>query len=222
MGWALPDRQYTASIPLEAKTIPRDLSALPVLRFNNLEIHGERELRWRKHGEYDQWFLRDVTRKLNALMAIHRSTKRIYFFEYRWKEGHVVYDQSTESCYSCHASGPRLVRTYDLPKVDRTVLAEFNRKLLAYGTAQFGDSVEPARLGPSLADARCVNCHDGATRGRLYAMHLPTLGYYLHTLHAMPPEAPLSSDAARALISGQYQRYLAAKEPRSPDTPPER
>lgn len=212
MGWTLPDREYTAAIPLEAKVVPRDLSALPVLRFNNLEIHGERELRWRSHGEYDQWFLHDVTRKLHALMTIHRQTKRVYFFEYRWKEGRVVYDQSTESCYSCHASGPRLVRTYDLPKVDPTVLGEFNRKLLSYGAAQFGDSVDPVRLGPPLDDARCTGCHDGATRGRLYAMHLPTLGYYLQTLRSMPPGAPLDPDAARALIIRQYHRFVAAPE----------
>lgn len=213
MGWSLPDREYTAAIPLEAKVIPRDLSALPVLRFNNLEIRGERELRWRSHGEYDQWFLHDVTRKLHALMSIHRQTKRVYFFEYRWKAGRVVYDQSTESCYSCHASGPRLVRTYDLPKVDRARLGEFNRKLLSYGAAQFGDSVDPSRLGPPLDDFRCTGCHDGATRGRLYAMHLPTLGYYLQTLRSMPPGAPLDPDAARGLITRQYQRFVAAPNP---------
>lgn len=161
MGWRLPDREYTESIPLEAKMIPRNLSALPGLRFNNLEIRGERELRWRSHGEYDQWFLHDSTRKLNALMAIHRQSKRAYFFEYRWKSGHVVYDQSTESCYSCHVSGPRLIRTYDLGKVDTTRLGEFNRRLLSYGVVDFGDSVDRERLGPPLADERCITCHNG-------------------------------------------------------------
>lgn len=219
MGWALTDREYTEAIPLEAKVIPRDLSELPVLRFNNAEIQGERELRWRSHGEYDQWFLHDVTRKLHALMAIHRRTRRVYFFEYRWKAGRVVYDQSTESCYSCHASGPRVIRTYELAKVDRARQAEFNRKLLAYGAAQFGDSLEPERLGPALADARCVGCHDGATRGRLYAMHLPTIAYYLQTLRAMPPRAPVAPEAARALILDQYQRFLAASRPNSQENP---
>jgi hypothetical protein len=219
MGWVLPDREYTASIPLEAKVIPRDLSELPVLRFNNLEIQGERELRWRSHGEYDQWFLHDVTRKLHALMAIHRQTRRVYFFEYRWKAGRVVYDQSTESCYSCHASGPRVIRTYELAKVDRARQAEFNRKLLAYGAAQFGDSLDPDRLGPALADPRCTGCHDGTTRGRLYAMHLPTIAYYLQSLHAMPPRAPLAGADARELIEGQYQRFLAATRSSSQESP---
>lgn len=210
MGWARPDREYTEAIPLEAKVIPRDLSGLPVLRFNNLEIQGERELRWRSHGEYDQWFLHDVTRKLHALMSIQRQTRQVYFFEYRWKDGRIVYDQSTESCYSCHASGPRLIRTYDLPKLDRVRQAEFNRKLLSYGAARFGDSLLPERLGPPLDDPRCAGCHDGTTRGRLYAMHLPTIAYYLQTLQAMPPGAPINRGEARMLIDSQYQRFLAS------------
>ena len=215
MGWTLPDREYTAAIPLEAKVIPRDLSALPALKFNNLEIRGERELRWRSHGEYDQWFLRDNTRKLNALMAIHRETRRVYFFEYRWRGGHLVFDQSKESCYSCHASGPRLIRTYRLDKVDPVRLAEFNRKLLSYGAGQFGETVDPQRLGPALADDRCAGCHDGLTRGRLYSIHLPTVSYYLRTLHAMPPEAPLERSASDQLILGQLQRYRTALQPKS-------
>lgn len=210
MGWALPDADYTASIPIEAKRIPRDLSSLPVLRFNNLEIHGERELRWRRYGDYDQWFLHDITRKLDALMTIHRETRRAYFFEYRWRGDRPVIDRSTESCYSCHASGPRLVRTYDLEKVDRLTLAEFNRKLLSYGAADFGESVDPERLGPALDDARCVGCHDGRTRGRLYAMHLPTMAYYLKTIRAMPPGDPMSEDEATSLIARHYQRHLTA------------
>lgn len=222
MGWTLPDREYTESIPIEAKVVPRDLSALPVLRFNNLEIQGERELRWRSHGEYDQWFLHDITRKLSALMAIHRQSKRAYFFEYRWKSGRVVYDQSTESCYSCHASGPRLIRTYDLEKVDATRLGEFNRRLLSYGAADFGESVDQDRLGPPLTDERCSACHNGTTRGRLYAMHLPTMAYYLQSLRVMPPAAPLLPEAARTLISSQYQRFMIEKGParwRTPHAP---
>lgn len=205
MGWTRSDREYTAAIPLEAREIPRDLSALPVLRFNNLEIHGERDLRWRAHGEYDQWFLHDVTRKLDALMTIHRETRRVYFFEYHWQGPRPRYDQSTESCYSCHVSGPRLVRTYDLPKVDLARLAEFNRKLLSYGAADFGDSLDPARLGPPLSDARCTPCHDGRTRGKLYAQHSATIAYYLDTLRLMPPAAPLSAPEARRLLGALQQ-----------------
>lgn len=210
MGWAIPDREYAASIPWEAKVIPNDLSSLPVLRFNNLEIHGERELRWRSRGDYDQWFLHDLTRKLEAVMTIHRETRRVYFFEYRRQGDRKVFGQSKESCYSCHASGPRLVRTYDLEKVDRSLLADFNRKLLSYGAADFGDSVDPKRLGPAVEDERCAACHDGRTRGRLYATHLPTMGYYLQTIRAMPPGAPLSLEASGDLLAGQFRRYQAA------------
>lgn len=210
MGWTVSDREYTASIPAEAKVVPRDLSSLPALRFNNLEIHGERELRFRSHGEYDQWFLRDETRKLNALLAIHRETRRVYFFEYRWRGDRLVFDQSTETCYSCHVSGPRVVRTYNLEKVDPVRLAEFNRKLLSYGAADFGDSIDPVRLGPALEDERCTGCHEDRTRGRLYAMHLPTVAYYLQTLRAMPPGAPLASEESGKLITGQFQRYQGA------------
>jgi hypothetical protein len=211
MGWVVPDREYVAGIPWEAKVLPADLSALPVLRFNNLEIHGEREVRWRSTGEYDQWFLHDATRRFDAVMAIHRETRRVYFFEYGSQGGRRVYRQSKESCYSCHASGPRLVRTYTLEKVDAARLAEFNRKLLSYGAADFGDSIDPARLGPALDDARCAGCHDGRTRGHLYAMNLPTVGYYLQTLRAMPPGAPLSPTEAENLIATQFRRYEASQ-----------
>jgi hypothetical protein len=212
MGWKLPDRQYTEAIPLDAKTIPSELTGMPVLRFNNIEIQGERELRWRNHKAYDQWFLRDVTRKLDAVMSIHRETRKAYFFEYQRVGGKTTYMRSTESCYSCHASGPRLVRTYALPKVDSATLAEFNRKLLSYGAADFSDSVDPHRLGPALADERCSGCHNGQRRGRLYPIHLPTVAYYTHRLRAMPPGDPLDATAAGQLITAHYERHKAARQ----------
>ena len=213
MGWAMPDPAYLASIPEEARALPRSFATLPVLRFNNIEIHGERELRWRRFGAYDQWFLRDITRNLNAVMAIHRKTRRVYFFEYERQEGRTIFMPGKESCYACHISGPRLVRTYDLEKVDTALLEEFNRRLLSYGAANFGKSVDPERLGPALEDSRCTGCHDGKTRGRLYTMHLLSMAHYVQTLRTMPPGAPLTAEESQALLAGQYQRYRAASAP---------
>lgn len=211
MGWAVPDPVYLAAIPTEARALPTDFSTLPVLRFNNVEIHGERELCWRRWGAYDQWFLHDLTRELDAVMAIHRKTRRVYFFEYRRQETQTLFVPGKESCYACHSSGPRLVRTYDLAKVDMNRLREFNTRLLSYGVANFQGSVNPERLGPSVEDARCTGCHNGQVRGRLYSTHLLSMAYYLQTLRAMPPGAPLTSGEAEALLIGQYQRYLAAE-----------
>src|SRR5439155_18932494 len=95
-------------------------------------------------------------------------------------------------------------------KTDAAQLKEFDRRLLSYGAANFGNSIDPSRLGPALDNARCVGCHDGHTRGRLYAIHLATVAYYTPTLRAMPPGAPLSPEAAKRLIDGQFQRYQQA------------
>jgi hypothetical protein len=207
MGWTARNRAYFAAVPLEAREVPADLSALPVVRFNNLEINGERELRWRAHGEWDQWFLHDVTRKIHAVMAIHRQTRRVYFFEYAWRGSILHLKGSRENCYSCHASGPRLVRTYRISKVDAPRLASFNRKLLSYGAADFGTSLDPARLGPALDDGRCMGCHNGRVRGRLYEVHARTLAYYLKEVRNMPPGRPLEEQDADALIRRQHDRW---------------
>jgi len=207
MGWTRRNRSYWATIPPEARDVPPDLSSLPALRFDNLEVHGVRELRWRSHGPYDQWFLHDRSRKLHAVLAIHRQTRRTYMFEYR-REGSAIHPGAgKDSCYSCHPSGPRLIRTYALPQVDPRLLAAFNARLLSYGAADFGDDLDPARLGPALDDARCTGCHDGRSRGRLYQIHTRTMAYYLKELAAMPLGDPLPPAECDRLLYRQYSRW---------------
>lgn len=216
MGWAMRDSEYWRAIPAECRELPHNFDALPVLRFNNIEIRGERELRFRSHGKYDQWFLRDHTRGLEAVMAIQRETKRVYFFEYRQQDGKTIFVPGKESCYACHVSGPRLIRTYELAKVDRKRLEEFNQRLLSYGAADFGDAVDPKRLGTPLTDPRCVGCHDGKTRGRLYPIHMLTMAHYVETLKVMPPASPLPEDETRRLLAQVYGQRPNAKVARGP------
>jgi hypothetical protein len=206
MGWAIPDPEYWSTIPSDCRALPEEMESLPVLRFNNIEIRGEREIRFRAYWDYDQWFLRDQTRDLNAVMAIQRETKRVYFFEYRLQAGKTVFVPGKESCYACHVSGPRLIRTYDLPKVDRSRLDEFNRRLLSYGACDFGGTVDPDRLGKTVSDARCAGCHDGKTRGKLYPLHLLTMANYVETLKAMPPASPLAEDEAQMLLARVFEQ----------------
>jgi hypothetical protein len=211
MGWALSDSEYWATIPADSRALPEDWDALPVLRFNNIEIRGERELRFRSYWDYDQWFLRDRTRDLNAVMAIHRQTRRVYFFEYRQQAGKAVFVPGKESCYSCHVSGPRLIRTYNLPKVDTSRLGEFNRRLLGYGACDFVGAVDPDRLGKAVSDTRCAGCHDGKTRGKLYPIHLLTMANYIETLKAMPPAAPLEEEEAHSLLAEIFEQRPVSK-----------
>jgi hypothetical protein len=147
-------------------------------------------------------------------MTIRRETKQVYFLEYRQEGTKLVVRTSQESCHACHASGARAIRTYALPKVDPELLASVNTRLLSYGAADFGPSIDSGRLGPALDDSRCTGCHDGRTRGRLFAIHLAEMRYYLKTLHAMPPGHPLSDGEADALLERVYARWREASEKR--------
>lgn len=204
MGWTRPDADYFARIPKEAREIPESLAGLPVVKFNNAQIEGLREIYFREHGAYDQWFLWDRTRKVRACIAIQRETKRIHFFEYGFDRHRLVRDPSMTNCFQCHASGPRLIRTYMIAKVHQPTLDAFNKRLLGYGAVDFGDSIDAKRLGPAVADPRCVACHNDVLRGRLYLPHADMMRYYLNDLHAMPPGAsldkPASDKALRALL----------------------
>ncbi len=200
MGWTRLDADYYARIPKAAREIPESLAALPVVKFNNAQIEGMREIRFREHGEYDQWFLWDRTREVRACIAVHRETKRIYFFEYLFNKHKLVRDPSMTNCFQCHASGPRLIRSYMVTKVDRAAMDRFNQRILSYGAIDFGDSIDPKRLGPALSDGRCAGCHNNVHRGRLYVVHADMIRYYLKDLRAMPPSAGVEKAAADTLL----------------------
>jgi hypothetical protein len=209
MGWVQTDRRYFKTVPPEAREIPRSLAGLPVVRFDNIEIGADREIRWRAHGRYDQWFLRDKTREINAVIAIERETRKTYFFEYKWGRRGMRLDHSLDNCFSCHPNGLRTIRTYRLAKVDVKRLAEFNKKILAYGPADYGNAVDPKRLGPPIRDTRCAPCHDGKVRNPIYEIHASLAGYYLDTLHLMPPQEPLPLAARHKLLYRLYYGWKA-------------
>jgi hypothetical protein len=187
MGWAQPDPVYWQRIPPAARAIPRDWSPLPVVYFTNTEVGGRREVRLREGPEYDQWLLRDPLHHLTACISVHRATRRVYFMEVaRQPDGDWDLRVSADKCYSCHASGPRVIRPLDEPQVDRQTLAAFNRRILSYGACDFGDSVPEEQQFRSMDDAGCAGCHDGTRRGRLYSVHRPMILFKLDREETMP------------------------------------
>lgn len=211
MGWVRPDHQYFNLINKKARQIPRSLEHLPVVRFNNLDESREREIRFRQHGEYDQWFLHDFTKDFTSLLVIHRKTRHAYFFDYDWEDDDIYLITTISNCFSCHPSGPRAIRTYATRKTDAAVLRAFNRRILSYGAIRYGDNIDPKRLGPALDDARCTPCHDGNNRGRIYRVHGVPLAYYLKKVRNMPPGAPLSQAEATALFEEFHRKWKAAQ-----------
>jgi hypothetical protein len=213
MGWTRPDSVYFSQIPAQAREFPSNFKSLPVLRFNNIDVNREREIRFREHGDYDQWFLQDFTAPFTAMIVFHRPTRHIYFFDYKMKRGQMVQAHSVNNCYNCHPSGLRTIRTYAIKKTDKTLLDAFNRRILSYGAADFGDNIDPKRLGPALDDDRCTGCHEGRTRGKLYRIHMRPLIYYFYKLHNMPPGAPLVAAESKTLLKRLHDGWKAAIMP---------
>jgi hypothetical protein len=188
MGWAVSDEVYRSRIPPAARTLPADMAQLPALRFTNIDIGGERELRYWRGPDYDQWLLNDVRRNIASCISIDRSTRRVYFMEFvRRSAGKWEFATSFDKCYSCHASGPRVIRPFDEPRVDIKLLARFNAIILSYGACDFGDTVDTEVRGAPLPDPRCAGCHDGKRRGRLYAIHDGTIEFKTKKDLTMPP-----------------------------------
>jgi hypothetical protein len=188
MGWAQPDREYWQRIPPAARQIPRDWSRLPVIRFANTEIGGVREVRLRQGPAYDQWLLRDPFHHLTACISVHRATRRVYFMQVaRQRSGQWGLEIAADQCYSCHPSGPRVIRPLDEPRVDPRTLARFNRLILSYGACDFGDSVDASVRFPPEDQTSCSRCHNGVRRGRLYAIHHRPIRFKVEKEETMPP-----------------------------------
>lgn len=190
MGWTVSDEAYLAQIPPGARNLPVDLSRFQVLRFTNTEIGGVREIGYMRGREYDQWLLSDPEREITACISVHRKTRQVYFMQLtRHGSGSWDYAVAFDKCYSCHVSGPRVIRPLDEPQVDRNLLARFNRVILSYGACDFGDSVDAPTRGAPHSDARCGGCHDGKRRGRLYAIHERSIKFKTEVDLTMPPPA---------------------------------
>jgi hypothetical protein len=188
MGWALPDREYWQRMPPAARQLPSDWSRLPVVRFTNSEIGGVREVRLYRGAEYDQWLLRDPLHHLTACISVQRATRRVYFMQVgRQPDGQWGLKVSDDLCYSCHPSGPRVIRPLDEPRVDQRTLARFNRLILSYGACDFGDSVAAWMRSLPSNETSCIPCHNGVRRGRLYAIHHRPVQFKVEKEGTMPP-----------------------------------
>jgi hypothetical protein len=188
MGWAEPDPEYWQRIPAAAKTIPPDWSALPVVRFTNTDVGGLREVRLRQGPEYDQWLLRDPLRHLTACISVHRRSRRVYFMEVqRRSDGQWGLRVAADQCYSCHPSGPRVIRPFNEPQIDRPTLAAFNRRILSYGACDFGPELDDGLRWQPLDHSSCAGCHDGVRRGRLDAVHRRAIRFKIEREETMPP-----------------------------------
>jgi hypothetical protein len=122
---------------------------------------------------------------------VHRAARRVYFMEVaRQPDGDWALRVSSDRCYSCHASGPRVIRPLNEPKVDRRTLAAFNRRILAYGACDFGDSLDDELRHHPIDDAGCVGCHNGVRRGRLYGIHRRAILFKQEQEETMPAARP--------------------------------
>ena len=102
------------------------------MRFTNTELGGVREVRLHWGHEYDQWLLRDPRHQLTACICVHCGTRRVYFMEIaRQPDDAWNLKQTRDNCYSCHPSGPRVIRPLEEPGVDRRTLARVNRTILS-------------------------------------------------------------------------------------------
>lgn len=188
MRWSLPDLDYWRTIPPEARAIPSDWSRLIEARIVNSKIDGERSIRLSIQGEYDLWLLDDPLHDITACISVHRRTRRVWFMQIaRSSTGAWKPVRAKDACYSCHASGPRLLRPLPLPGVDRRVVYLFNRRMLSYGACDFGESIDKTARGPALEDNRCSGCHNDVDRGRLYAVHARLVQYKTEQEQTMPP-----------------------------------
>ncbi|HLV80676.1 MAG TPA: hypothetical protein VKT32_10355, partial [Chthonomonadaceae bacterium] len=148
-----------------------------------------REIRLRAGPEYDQWLLRDPLHDLTACISVQRLTHRVYFMEVAPDpDGSWRYQPSRDNCYSCHPSGPRVIRPLEETGVDAALLARFNRRILSYGACHFGQGVLPPSRGEPISDSRCAGCHDGVRRGRLYTLQARAIRFKMELERSMPPQ----------------------------------
>ena len=188
MGWAVSDAEYWRRMPPEARAIPIDWSRLGAFRFTNTQISGQREIRLSVQGEYDLWLLRDPLHELLACISVHRPTRRVWFMEItRSETGAWIPLRAKDPCYSCHPSGPRVIRPLAEPGMDRDGLDRFNRRILSYGACDFGDTVDRRTRGEPYVDDRCDGCHNGSDRGKLYGIHARLIRFKKEQQETMPP-----------------------------------
>ena len=231
MGFAVDDYQYLQAIPLEARTVPigvlagtwfydseddyernlvhpdEPVAAHDVVAFRSYEAAGDtdyvvRRMRRGVSGDYEQWYLLDVSRFIRAVVSIHRDTRRVFFFEIIGVElandEKQYFAKGGDHCYRCHPSGLRTIAPRaDDPLVDWELVGRFNDEILAQGVSDFGADVDRDALGQPIE--ACQECHDGDNRGALYPIHHRMIRYRLEA-SAMPPDDPLPAAQAAQLM----------------------
>ena len=188
MGWRWRDRDYYRRVPAEARQLPPDWTRYPGVRFENTELGGTRRIWLHETPHFDQWLLSDPEHELRACLAVERTTRKVYFFEVKRRRGAWVQAKADDNCYSCHPSGPRVIRTIPGKGVDAALLGEFNRRILAYGACDFWGSEVTRYRGKPWSDSRCTTCHNGTARGRLYQIHRDPIRFKLTAERSMPPK----------------------------------
>jgi len=188
MDFRLPDREYWRAIPPEARQVPSNWKPFPVVRFDNTEIGGRRDIRLHTTPNYDQWLLQDYAHHVTACISVQRKTRRIYFMQFsRTRNGSLRFKVADDNCYSCHPSGPRIIRPFVEPIVNLPTLRQFNERILSYHACDYGNTIDPAIRGEPLHLPACVGCHNGVNRGVLYQTHIPTVQFKMHDEQTMPP-----------------------------------
>lgn len=203
MGWKLNDLEYWRSIPSEARSIPprSEWEKLPNVTYTNSQLGGKRTVWLYTQGNYDKWLLSDPRHELTACISVERLTKRAYFMEISQSRsaghrGKWEFHEAFDNCYSCHASGPRIIRPLEEQGVAASTLATFNTRLLAYKACDFNNNnaVDETKRGTAIADSDCTICHDGKNRGKLYSIHRPTISFKTSMERTMPVAVPAPAE----------------------------
>lgn len=116
-----------------------------------------------------------------------------------------------ESCFKCHASGPRYIRPIRQDLIEGEAVAEtFNERIEGNGYVRthFSATTRKRHAGPPLTASACIGCHSiGGVRGPLYHDHDESIEV-LVAIGAMPRDSALS-----AAELSQIQAWLAAERP---------
>lgn len=160
----------------------------------------------------DIWILRqkkltgELTWRTYAIVQVKTVSPNVaYFFDIE-PGAHLFRGQT---CYTCHASGPRVIRPLRPDLIwGGDVAAGFNERIAANGFVEmhFPSNEAAWPRGPALPVEPCVECHTpGGERGPLYRVHSESIRTFVAN-GAMPRDGQIA-----AAQMAELEKWLAGK-----------